>query len=862
MPGVSLLVLWLFTLLVSDRASALRKIKMPSRSWIHRLDGVYIPPQYTVSLTMGIGTPLFTRVISNCSVSHYGDGALVIVGHKCTEVPEVNTAILGGPPLAIALYHSSIGYLAERAFASYSPTDHITVVEVIQNKITSVHPRAFDGLSNVTFLSLTDNPIRYLYRESFCGLKNLKELVLFRTRITEISAVIHSIVPKVLPKLEILNLGSTPIWTIKQNDFAPLMNSSLKHVQLHLCDNLTYVHPMAFSHLKHLEGVYFRDNINMSLQNLEDVISNITQETFQIIDISQSDVYKGIPYNILRAVARTTAEVVILARSTQGVVSKKDFPLLNKVKYLVMPATKIKVFRPNAFDNLPNLEGLAFDRNQFPDVPLGVLMPRLRVLDLSGYDRGFIQLDLGEGVFAKMSNLKELLIRYRALPSFTENTFQGLKSLEYLSLKKCSIDSLPQGVFRPLKNLRHLDLSENPVFSVSTASARVVLHSMFHLETLLLSQTELADVEVSVALQDMINLKRLDVSNNSITALSETAFAKNPLLEHLDVSMNFMEEWDVRNRSVASLRILDLSYNKIRAFSAAALGNFARLSVLDLSMNPYRCTCNLQPFLSWLKSTNVTVHTLAYIQLYVCSSPESLRGTYILSVQSSLHNLCQPNIIIIVACVVLLLLVFVTLLVGGFVYKRMLQSWLSRPQHQLGTKNKSYLYDAFVSYSNNDTAWVFNNLLPHLENSAISNLKLCVYDRDFVAGRNISECILDSIKHSRKIILVLSNSFLQSPWCRFEADMAQYTLLEDNRDALILLKLGSLDARLISPKLNYLLRSRIHLVWSQSPKEESVFFTKLRRALESKSSVPCEKLPKKHRKQKLLALLKYKSSLV
>ncbi|XP_064483261.1 toll-like receptor 2 [Ornithodoros turicata] len=849
---------WLPILLAIGSASASFKVKMPSRNWVHRVDEIYLPPQYTVTLSMGVGPALSTRLITNCSVSHHGDGGLVISGHKCTRVPKVNTNILGGPPLAIAVYHTSITYLTPRSFTSYSPTEHITKVEIIQNKITTVESHAFQDLSNVTFLSLTDNPIRFLYSESFAGLVNLKELILFRTRITEIASIIRAIVPRFVPNLEILNLGSTPIWRITETDFAPLANSTIKHVQLHLCDNLTYVHPKAFRYFKYLEGVYFRDNLNMSQQNLQDAISNITQETFKIIDISQTEFYKGMPYDVLRAVAQTSAEVVIITRSTRGVISKKDFPLMSKVKYLLMPATKIKVFRPDAFDNLPNLEGLAFDRNQFPVVPLGVLIPRLKVLDLSGYDRGLIQLDLGEGILGKMTNLRELLMRYRALPSFTANTFRGLKKLEYLNIKKCSIDSLPEGVFSPLKSLRYLDLSENPIFSTSTGSARVVLHSMYHLHTLLLSQTELTDIHTSIALGDMPGLTALDISNNSISAIAAATFGNNPLLEHLDLSLNKLEDWTVKNESSPSLRVLDLSFNEFQAFSTDALNSLSSLSWLDLSMNPYRCSCNLRPFLSWLRNTNVTVHTLAYAELYRCSTPRQFSLRYIMSTEASLLKLCQPSVIIIIACVGLLLLVFAALLVGGLIYKRRFKSWLKNPPSVSMTAKKTYLYDAFVSYSNNDTAWVFNVLLPHLESSAIGNLKLCVYDRDFVAGKNISECILDSIKHSRKIVLVLSNSFLQSPWCRFETDLAQYTLLEENRDAIILLKLGALDERLISPKLNYLLRTRIHLVWSESPKEECVFFTKLRRAIDGTRSSLLEKLPKKS-KLTLFAFVKHKT---
>ncbi|KAL1432686.1 hypothetical protein MTO96_012901 [Rhipicephalus appendiculatus] len=740
---------------------------------------------------------------NNCGLQHTSDGGLVITGHECYDVPMVDMSSWSVPASGIAMYLTSVRYLSERSFAGYGPVHHVHRLEILQNKITNIRRRSFVGFSNVTFLSLADNPIKFLSGEAFVGLDSLKVLVLFRTWLHEFSTVVAAVSPHVLPSLEILNLGGTQIWRIEEHDLVPMKNSSLKHLQINLCDMLTFMHPHALKPLKHLEGFYFRDNLNMPLDNIIDVITNITQETFRVIDTS--------------------------------------FPFMPRVKCIVLESGKIRDFKPKAVANLPNLEEISFVRNQFLGIPSGILEPRLKVLDLSGYDRGLIQLDVPDYVFDKMSNLRELYLRYKALPSLTEFTFWGLVSLENLDLKKCSIDSLPEGVFKHLTKLKHIDLSRNPIFRPGSSVNMRAFQGISSLKTLILSDTKLTDLSTSLSFEDLQGLEYMDLSNNSISALPDDFFKSSHNLEHLNLRQNFIESWKPDKSSITKLKSLDLSLNKLQYFNRDALRSFDRLHILDLSENVFSCTCGIRPFLEWLRGTNVTVRYLPYTTLYTCSDPLEMDGKAILTVDSLLQRTCKTTLLVSIVCVGIVILVIVSLLVAGYIYRRRFDRWLRSQSTASSAASKVYLYDAFVSYSNSDTQWVISRLLPQLECSTIGNLKLCVYDRDFVAGRNISECILESIKQSRKIILVLSNSFLQSPWCKFETDLAQYTLLEENRDAFILLKISRLDETLLSPKLNYLLKTRIHLSWSQSPKEEVAFFSKLHKALTDDRARPfCE----------------------
>ena len=65
-------------------------------------------------------------------------------------------------------------------------------------------------------------------------------------------------------------------------------------------------------------------------------------------------------------------------------------------------------------------------------------------------------------------------------------------------------------------------------------------------------------------------------------------------------------------------------------------------------------------------------------------------------------------------------------------------------------------------YATEDRAWV-KELVSNLEKS--KGYKVCLECRDFVAGRPFSENFQESVKCSRKIVIVLSQAFVQSDWC-------------------------------------------------------------------------------------------------
>ncbi|XP_027443661.1 uncharacterized protein LOC113918929 [Zalophus californianus] len=81
-------------------------------------------------------------------------------------------------------------------------------------------------------------------------------------------------------------------------------------------------------------------------------------------------------------------------------------------------------------------------------------------------------------------------------------------------------------------------------------------------------------------------------------------------------------------------------------------------------------------------------------------------------------------------------------------------------------------FHLFVSYSSMDAVWT-HGLISRLE-ADLPGLRICLHERDFTPGRNVLENMAECIQQSQKVLLVLSQDFVQSRWCLLEADLSLF----------------------------------------------------------------------------------------
>ena len=107
----------------------------------------------------------------------------------------------------------------------------------------------------------------------------------------------------------------------------------------------------------------------------------------------------------------------------------------------------------------------------------------------------------------------------------------------------------------------------------------------------------------------------------------------------------------------------------------------------------------------------------------------------------------------------------------------------------------------FISYSSKDFAWVTNNLITLLEKHSIS---YTIHFRDFELGKPFIQNMADSVYGSRQVLIVLSDNYLASNFCREELHMVVERRVYTGDSSLIIVLINKLKKK----RLPFVLRNK------------------------------------------------------
>ncbi|XP_060694428.1 single Ig IL-1-related receptor [Hemiscyllium ocellatum] len=187
------------------------------------------------------------------------------------------------------------------------------------------------------------------------------------------------------------------------------------------------------------------------------------------------------------------------------------------------------------------------------------------------------------------------------------------------------------------------------------------------------------------------------------------------------------------------------------------------------------------------------------------------------------------------------LLVLFALLLAGLLYVKCrldLQLWY-RNKYGEFEMNDGKLYDAYISYVSADDDRKFVNFIlkPHLENKY--GYKLHLDDCDILPGSEPSAELIMNISRCRRLIVVLSKSYLEQDWCRLNFREALWQLLDLSRRPIFIM-FESQYRELSHPAIQLLKSQRKSftlLLWtSTSMTPSSEFWKQLRLLLPRKIS--------------------------
>ncbi|NWX53022.1 TLR22 protein, partial [Steatornis caripensis] len=728
----------------------------------------------------------------------------------------------------------------------------------------------------ITVLNLAHNSIKHIRSEDLQQAVNLRALLLQSNKISSIDE--DSFRP--LGKLELLDLSNNSLAHLSPAWFGHLYSLQHLHLQGNSYRDLGESSP--FSGLRNLsslhlgnpwfstirqgnfEGIVVLDTLWIDGGNLSQYepgsLKPITKINHMIINLRSIKVFSAIVSDLLHSVTwLEVREIAFTIPAEMQLLRVLSSSFANKISFKQALLTDATV---------PEIVSILEDMPKLVEVE----MIDCRLL---GTGRWEIQIQANQSETVRILTIEKLSIEEFYL--FTDlQSVEGLLSLlTKITVENTKVFLVPCSLSQHLLSLEYLDLSANLLGDQSLEHS-ACQGGWPSLQTLNLSQNSLSDLEMTgKSLSHLKNLILLDISQNNFGEIPDVCEWPKTLkylnlsgtqipklttcipatLEVLDVSANNLKEFGLqlpllkelylaKNQlktlpgaaPIPNLVALSVRRNKLNSFSGEEFESFKKMELLDASDNNFICSCE---FLSFIHhQAGIAQVLVGWPNRYICDSPLAVRGAQVGAVHLSVME-CHRSLVVLLICAVVFLVILTLVAVGykyhAVWYLRMTWAWLQAKRKPKRAPAKDICYDAFVSYSENDSDWVENIMVRELE-QACPPFRLCLHKRDFVPGKWIVDNIIDSIEKSHKTLFVLSEHFVQSEWCKYELDFSHFRLFDENNDAAILVLLEPIQSKAIPKrfcKLRKIMNTKTYLEWPPGEEQQEMFWENLKGALKS-----------------------------
>nr|XP_030127335.3 toll-like receptor 2 type-1 [Taeniopygia guttata]XP_030127336.3 toll-like receptor 2 type-1 [Taeniopygia guttata]XP_030127337.3 toll-like receptor 2 type-1 [Taeniopygia guttata]XP_030127338.3 toll-like receptor 2 type-1 [Taeniopygia guttata]XP_030127339.3 toll-like receptor 2 type-1 [Taeniopygia guttata]XP_041571799.1 toll-like receptor 2 type-1 [Taeniopygia guttata] len=729
----------------------------------------------------------------------------------------------------------------------------------------------------ITVLNLAHNGIKRIQSQDLQQAVNLRALLLQSNKISSIDEDSFWS----LEKLELLDLSNNSLAHLSPVWFGHLF--SLQHLHLEGNSYRDLGQSSPFSSLKNLSSLHL-GNPQFS------VIRHGNFEGIELlhklwIDGSNLSQYEQGSLKSIKQINH-----MILNLRNGYIFSEIVRDLLHSVTWLEVTEIKLPVERKSLVQNSTRpfrIQKLTFKEAFFTDETISRTIVSLKeITSLKELEAINCVLE-GKGIwntkeiarsgqsFVETVTVTKIMIQNFHLFFDLEGMESQINKLKRLSIASSNVFMVPCKLARHFSSLLYLDFHDNLLVN-KRLDETICEHSWPSLQTLNLSQNSLKSLEQTAKyISRLPKLNNLDISQNnfgeipdvcdwpkslkylnlSSTQIPRVTTCIPQTLEVLDVSGNNLKEFGLRlpllkelyltrnqlktlpgAAPIPNLVSLSVSRNKLNSFSKEEFESFRRMKLLDASGNNFICSCE---FLSFIHhEAGISQVLVGWPDKYVCDSPLAVRGAQVGAVHLSLME-CHRSLVVSLICVLVFLVILLLVAVGYKYhmvwYLRMTWAWLQAKRKPKRAPPKDVCYDAFVSYSENDSDWVENTMVRELE-QACPPFRLCLHKRDFVPGKWIVDNIIDSIEKSRKTLFVLSEHFVQSEWCKYELDFSHFRLFDENNDAAILVLLEPIQSKAIPKrfcKLRKIMNTKTYLEWPAGEEQQQVFWENLKGALKS-----------------------------
>lgn len=444
------------------------------------------------------------------------------------------------------------------------------------------------------------------------------------------------------------------------------------------------------------------------------------------------------------------------------------------------------------------------------------------------YLDGNIFPELASHAFIGRRKLKVLFLNNSNIEVISNRTFFGLKNLEMLNLARNRLAHLIDYEFDGLDSLKELYLQDNLISTIH----KNALSSLQKLKTLRLDNNRMTQIDL---VQIPIGVNDLRLSENPWACECET----------LEEFKSYLSRDIVRDK----YRVKCYRATAIATVAAAASATRAALAAVDHANNDNLSdvgTAATKVIVNSNNNNNNSSSNADNVEGYIiinanatniCDTTElalNFNASGINSTKTILGHRRLDHYLPLFTTLSGLLLIIVVSLLFIFIFRQEMKVWMHsrfgvrlfhRDTTAIDKHERDKLFDAFVSYSSKDEAFVVETLAPVLENGD-PQYKLCLHYRDFPVGAYIADTIVQAIDSSRRTIMILSKNFIKSEWCRFEFKSAHHQVLRDRRRCLIVILLGDVPHKDLDPDIRLYLKTNTYLQWG-----DKLFWEKLRFAL-------------------------------
>lgn len=708
----------------------------------------------------------------------------------------------------LCITNSSHLNLTENSFSNFS---NLNILLLMNVSIVELPLGIFNGLNNLIKLDLSDNKLESLHPSTFINCTNLRILILRNNNINRLESVSQSLLP--LHQLNYLDLNQNNIMFVETE----YLTSSLEILKLGNCK----LKQMIFSSLLNLKKLYLNNN-------------QLTPENFDFKNFKSSslqELYLGNEKNIESTDFNQNYFIAL----------KENFlNFFSNLTVLDLRNSGISYIAPHSFEEFDQLKELNLSANNLLSIPSAVLsLQTLEKLDMSfNSQKGeMFVIYTSEINFNNMTSLQILNLSNNVIVKLKSVSFAGLKNLKHLSLKFTQLQEIKPYSFSGLKSLQYLDLSNNFLSEIENFTFWD-LDSLVHID---LSHNNLKIYPHNHPFLSLRSLQKIEFQHNSLCELWPWLIVDLLNLTYLDMSYNKIVGWRWRAFPTSnSLKNVNLQSNEIKTISEQMLEDLMTLEYGNFTNNPYNCAdCEIINLQKWL--SNFTIESEKYYCLYTYRGEMYAWNSTIPSwcyASTSYYNYIPLGI----SLGIIFLLIFI---VGSIAYSYRwylqyrwyitrchLKNW-----HKPLQRKKSWLYDAFISYCDKDRYWVKEELLPRLE----TRFRFCVHERDFEAGKNITDNIFEGIDKSKMFIAIITEDFLQSQWCMWELNMAISKMAVEQQDSLVLIKLHTISKEKMSRNVQYLIKTKTYLGWPVTAVGQRLFWERLIHILQKRVSLAAVK---------------------